>query len=427
MNPEIATSTLLFVDDDSNVLSALRRLFGSLGYTVLTAESGAGGLALMEAERVDLVISDMRMPEMTGAEELEQIRLKWPNVVRILLTGYDDLEATVNAINRGEIYRYISKPWNDNEIVSIVRDALERKALLAEKQALEELTRRQNEELKALNANLEDKVQLRTAALAAAHEKLKQGYRTTIQVFANLMELRAGRISGHSRRVAELCVGVARKMGMPEAEIQDMEAAALLHNIGKIGLPDHLLAKPYSELSYAERTEFEKHPVKAAAALMALDELVGAARLIQCHHEHFDGLGFPSGLKAYDIPLGARILLVCSDYVALQAGLMNAEKLSAEHALKMISSARGTRYDPAVIDGLQAVLDNSFMPEHVVQEFQVKSNQLHEGLMLTRDIELSDGMLLLMKNTILNAEQIRQIVAFEKMDGCPLTIYTHSI
>lgn len=427
MNQEIATSTLLFVDDDANVLSALRRLFSSLGYRVLTAETGAGGLALMEAERVDLVISDMRMPEMTGAEELEQIRLKWPDVVRILLTGYDDLEATVNAINRGEIYRYIAKPWNDNEIVSVVRDALERKALLAEKQALEELTQRQNEELKALNANLEDKVQQRTAALAAAHEKLKRGYRTTIQVFANLMELRAGRISGHSRRVAELCVGVARKMGMPEAEIQDLEAAALLHNIGKIGLPDHLLDKPYSELSYAERTEFENHPVKAAAALMALDELVGAAKLIQCHHEHFDGLGFPAGLKAYDIPLGARILLVCSDYEALQAGVMNAEKLSADHAFKMISSARGTRYDPAVIDGLQAVMDNSFMHEHVVQEFQVKSNQLHEGLMLTRDIELSDGMLLLMKNTILTAEQIRQIVAFEKMDGRPLTIYTHSI
>lgn len=427
-------ATLLFVDDDANILAALRRLFNPLGYKVLTAASGAEGLALMEHESVDLVISDMRMPEMTGAEELEQIRLKWPDVVRILLTGYADLEATVNAINRGEIHRYISKPWNDNEIALIVRDALERKALLAEKHALEALTMRQNEELKALNANLENKVWQRTEALheamtslAAAHGKLKQSYMTTIQVFSNLMELRPGKISGHSRRVAELCVVVAREMGMSVTEIQDLEVAALLHNIGKIGLPDHLLDKPYNELTYAERAEFEKHPVKAAAALMALDELVGAAKLIQCHHEHFDGLGFPSGLKAYSIPLGARILLVCSDYEALQAGLMNAEKMSADKALEMISSAHGTRYDPAVIDSLKAAIDTTYMPEHAEQEFLIKSNQLREGLLLTRDIVSSDGMLLLMQNTVLNAALIRQIQEFEKMDGLPLTIYTHSM
>lgn len=427
-------STLLFVDDEANALAALQRLFSPLGYNVLTAGSGAEALALMEKENVDLVISDMRMPEMTGAEELELIRLRWPDVVRILLTGYADLDATVNAINRGEIYRYISKPWNDNEIVLIVHDALERKNLLAEKRALEALTLRQNEELKALNANLEDKVLQRTkalqdamASLAAAHDKLKQGYMTTIQVFANLMELRAGTTSGHSRRVAEVCLGVARELEMPAAEIQDLQVAALLHNLGKIGLPDHLLDKPYIELTYAERAEFEKHPVKAAAALMALDELVGAAKLIQCHHEHFDGLGYPYGLKARNIPLGARILLVCSDFEDLQAGLMNAEKLSADNAFRMISSAHGTRYDPDVIDALKVVMKSTYMPEHVEREFLVKSNQLREGLLLTRDIESGDGMLLLMKGTVLNMTLIRQVQEFEKMDGHPLAIYTHSM
>ena len=426
--------TLLFIDDEANILAALKRVFRPLGYNVLTAAGGAEGLALMEKQPVDLVISDMRMPQMSGAEVLEQIRLKWPEVVRILLTGYADLDSTIAAINRGEISRYISKPWNDDDIILIVRDALERKFLLAEKRALEALALRQNEELKALNASLEDKVRQRTealqktmASLAEAHEKLKKGYFTTIQVFANLMELRKGTMAGHSRRIAELCRGVANKMGLSAQEIQDLEVAALLHNIGKIGLPDSLLDKPYAELSYAERTEFEKHPVKAAAALMALDELVGAAKLIHCHHEHFNGLGYPSRLSGSNIPLGARILLVASDYDALQTGLMGSTKLSPADALKTIVNARSTRYDPAVVDVFKEVAGSTHMSAHVVKEFLVTSAQLREGLLLTRDVETRDGMLLLMKNTALNAEQIKQIRDFERTDGHPLTIYTHSM
>src|SRR5574340_1197035 len=150
----------------------------------------------------------MRMPQMDGAEMLEQIRARWPDAVRILLTGYSDIKSTIVAINRGEIYRYVSKPWDDNDMVLIVRDALERKYLLAEEQRLKALTQRQNDELKILNATLEDKVRRRTEelrvaleSLAHAKEKLKKDYFVTIQIFANLMELRKGMMAGHSRRV----------------------------------------------------------------------------------------------------------------------------------------------------------------------------------------------------------------------------------
>ena len=124
--------TLLFVDDEASILSSLRRLFRPHGYRILTAESGAAGLETLEKESVDLVISDMRMPEMDGAQFLEKVRARWPEVTRILLTGYADITSTINAINKGEIYRYIAKPWDDNDIVLVVRDALERKRLQAE-------------------------------------------------------------------------------------------------------------------------------------------------------------------------------------------------------------------------------------------------------------------------------------------------------
>ncbi len=156
---------ILCVDDEPNILSALRRLFRGQGYRVHTAESAKAGLELLEREQVDLVISDMRMPEMNGADFLEIVRARWPATLRLLLTGYADVQSILGAINRGEIYRYITKPWDDGDIVLVVRHALERVALEKDKARLEALTQAQNESLRELNATLEQKVEQRTAEL----------------------------------------------------------------------------------------------------------------------------------------------------------------------------------------------------------------------------------------------------------------------
>ena len=420
-------TTLLFIDDEANVLTALQRLFLPFDYNILTAESGADALALMEKETVDLVICDMRMPVMTGDEVLEQIRNRWPDVVRILLTGYSDLKSTIAAINHGEIYRYIGKPWNADDVVLVVRNALGHKQLLDDKKRLEALTLRQNDELKELNAGLEDKVQQRTEELRVAHEQLKKDYFTTLQIFSNLMELRKGTMAGHSRRVAQLCRNIAHKMRLPENEIKTIESAALLHNIGKIGLPDRLLEKPYMELSYAERVEFDKHPQRAAAALMALDPLSEASALIRCHRDLYDGVGNTSGLRGEKLPLGARILLVASDFDALQQGLISNDKLSPEQALDMIVSGRNKRYDPVVVDVFRELMSDAASYGRVETEFQATSPQLHEGMLLKQDVMTNGGMLLLMKGTLLNADHIREIREYEQATSEQLTIYTHSI
>ena len=207
-----ANATLLFVDDEANILSSLKRLFRPFGYRIFTAEGGAQALEIMERESVDLVISDMRMPEMNGAQFLEKVNEKWPETVRILLTGHSEISSTIDAINRGHIFRYISKPWEDNDIVLSIKQALRQKQLEKANRGLEELTRKQNEELKDLNANLEEKVKARTEEvrqtmgfLEVAHEKLKKSFITSIRVFSNLIEMREGIMAGHSHRVADLC------------------------------------------------------------------------------------------------------------------------------------------------------------------------------------------------------------------------------
>ncbi len=140
--------TILLVDDETNILKALHRLLRPEGYRILTAESGADALAILARESVDLVVSDMRMPEMDGAVFLAKVRQTWPDTVRLLLTGHADMAQTVSAINQGEIYRFIAKPWNDQELIIIVRQALEQLYLKRENFRLQQLTAEQNEALK---------------------------------------------------------------------------------------------------------------------------------------------------------------------------------------------------------------------------------------------------------------------------------------
>jgi response regulator RpfG family c-di-GMP phosphodiesterase len=421
---EVAASvTLLFVDDEPNILSSLRRLFRPLGYRVLTAESGEEGLRVLAEERVDLVISDMRMPQMNGAQFLEQVRERSPYTIRMLLTGYADIASTIEAINKGQIFRYLAKPWEDNDIVLSVRHAVERQQLEREKLRLEALTHQQNEELKELNASLEEKVRARTEELQQAHEKLKKNFVTSLQMFSNLIELRDTTISGHSRRVADMARTVAQKIGLSTGEVQDVFLGGLLHDIGKIGLSDRLLNRPWSLLTSEEKTLYGKHSIKGEASLMALEPLHEAARLIRSHLERFDGLGYPDGLRGSAIPLGARILAAVNDYDRAQIGTLTEEKLTAKEALSMLIANKERRYDPLVVDVMAEIAAG---PRHVAKrrsEMQVVSSQLKPGMILARDLYTQDTIMLLPRGCVLNDRYVEKIRAFERSEERPLTIF----
>ncbi|MEO5732163.1 MAG: HD domain-containing phosphohydrolase, partial [Rubrivivax sp.] len=346
---EVARWTMLCVDDEPNIVAALRRLFRGAGYRVLTATSGAEALALFESEPIDLVMSDMRMPGMDGAQLLEQVRRRWPSATRLLLTGYADVQSSMAAINQGEVYRYLTKPWNDNEVLLAVREAFERQALERERRRLQALTQQQADELKALNASLEIKVALRTEDLKQAGEKLKKNYLASIKAFSNLIELRGGQFVGHARRMADLARRTARAMGLSETDQQEVFIAGLLHDMGQIGLPDALLARSVPRLSDEESLLYRRHPVLGEQALLALDDMQRVAALIRSHHERHDGRGFPDGLQGHDIPAGARILAVADTFDDLQSGHLGAA-LSVAEARTIILRGRGTQFDPEAVD-----------------------------------------------------------------------------
>ena len=415
---------ILCVDDEPNILSSLRRLFRGQGYEVLTADSGATGLKFLEAESVDLIISDMRMPEMDGARFLEQACSLCPDAMRLLLTGHADVQLILQAINRGEIYRYITKPWDDTDILLVVRHALERKALEEERRRLEGLTRTQNEELKVLNAELESRVKQRTAELTQANEKLKTSFLTSIKVFSNLIETRGGNLAGHSRRVAELARKIALKMGLDTQETQDVFIAGLLHNIGKIGFSDEMLAMPMWLMKGDYLTLYRKHPARGEEMLMPLEDLREAARIIRSQHERFDGEGFPDGLSGFNIPVGARILALASDYDKLQIGVLAQRELRPEEAAPLIIQSSGKRYDPVVVEAFQEIVSGgSPVIAETLQDEAASPVDLRAGMVVTRDLINRDGSLLLSAGHKLTERLIQQIVHFEKSTGVTLTIH----
>ena len=432
MSEAIASPTLLFVDDEPGILSSLRRLFRPHGYRIFIAEGGAAGLEILEKEHIDLVISDMRMPEMDGAAFLKEVRSRWPKVMRILLTGYADITSTVAAINQGEIYRYISKPWDDSEIVTIVREAIERQSLELENLRLTALTQAQNDELKVLNASLEQKVADRTAELRQAlsfveqsHGELKKSFLTSVQVFAGLIELRIGsvgtQIAGHGRRVAEHARTVAQRMGLADGEVQNIMLAGLLHDIGKLGLPDELLGKAFNTLSAEQRAQVMKHPLIGQNILMGIDKFKEAAVLVRHHHECYDGSGYPDRLSGIAIPQGSRILHVVNEYDSLQIGTLVQRPLKPAEAMSFLVENRGKRYDPVAVDTFFKLVSETQKTGPI--ELPLRSMHLKPGMVLTRDLNHGDGYMLLAKGCVLTAEIIAQLIKMEHSEQQTLTLY----
>ena len=424
--------TLLCVDDEPNILSSLRRLFRGKGYKVLTAESGAEGLELLAGEPVDLVISDMRMPEMDGARFLAQVRERWPGTVRLLLTGYSDVQSIQDAINCGEIYRYITKPWDDNDILLVVRHALERHALEQEKERLELLTRQQNEQLKSLNATLEHKVEERTRQLKMMHDaalvandKLKANFTTTIKILSSIVELRASSLPGHTRQVADLARRIAMQLQLDAKETQDVFIAALLHDLGRIGFSDELLRTPVTQLAGEGLAQYRKHPVNAEHLLMPLADLAGAADIVRHQLERFDGNGFPDRLAGFAIPIGARILALAADYYNLQQGALVQRHIRAEEAKSLIMDGSGKRYDPAVVQAFRQLVDGGTRGPAEAHGVELLSGELVPGMVLARDVVSRDGLMLLASDHTLDARMIQQLQDFEKKSGGRLPIFVH--
>ena len=416
---------VLFVDDEENILRSLRRLFMDEGFEIYIASGGEQGLEIIRnTPDIALIVSDQRMPGMTGAEFLEKAKITRPETLRILLTGYSDINAVVDAINRGGAYRYLTKPWDDEVLKQNIREAVKVFALTRENQRLGEVIRQQNKKLKNWNAELQEMVQVQTMELTKQNDELKKlnerqraDFKSMISAISSLIELRDKRVRSHSKKVAETSVRFAKKMGMESSEIETVLIAALLHDIGKIGIPDVMLMKDFDGMSQDEVQEYMKHPVRGQAAIDPIADLRPVGVLIRHHHERYDGRGFPDMLAGKAIPIGSRIIAM-ADFIDHTASTYGGDNLS-EVILSKLEDTLGKQFDPQLIKYLRNTVAEVYLADTSIKdtvEKELDVEQLNKGMVLSRDVVSGTGLLLMSKGARLDDKQIKSLQRIFTLD-----------
>ena len=424
--------TILLVDDEEPILNSLRRLLRSQPYEILLADSGAKALEILEQRPVDVVMSDARMPGMDGATLLAHIHRLYPSTLRILLTGYADMTMIAKAINEGQIHRYISKPWNDDEMLVTLRQALVYQHSESERQRLETLTQQQNEQLRSLNVTLEKHVAARTAELQQtadmldlAYEELKRSYVTGTEVFSLLANLRLPKAKQTNRQIIELIRVYCASHGLDDAASRDMSMAAALYNIGKLSWTDSMMTAPADLLYHTERELYRAYPKQSESLLMTLEPMKDAARIILHHQERWDGTGFPDHLKGSAIPLGSRWLKLAVDFIELQRGLVLERQMNSDEALLFIRKYAGKLYDPDLVEDFVKVCA-TFLSDVTLADPSVKdlsTRELAAGMILARNLNADNGMLLLNAGKVLSMALVDKLIAFEAMEGGKYTVF----
>jgi len=315
--------TLLIVDDDPDVLATLRRNFRRL-YTVLVAENGKQAIEYIDKEAIDLIICDQRMPEITGDQVLQHAFQQQPETIRILLTGYTDMDSLVTNVNDAHIYQYVTKPWEPDDLKLKVQRALE--SLDLQRQ------------------------------LDMAHENLATAYRDTVVMLCMAAEGKDEDTSSHLFRVQYYTESLALAMGLEKKEAEHLGLMSMLHDIGKLAVPDKILKKP-GKLNAEEWVIMKQHPLQGVRILGKNPFYQQAREVSAGHHENFDGSGYPNGLVGNEIPLAARIVKLADVFDALTTKRPYKEPWSMEDAMALIESESGSSFDPQIVVQLKSLFE----------------------------------------------------------------------
>ncbi|MBK7947474.1 MAG: response regulator [Deltaproteobacteria bacterium] len=350
--------TVLFVDDEVNILKALQRLLRHEPIQVLAASTPADAFDLIDRYEPQVVVSDQRMPQMSGVDFLSSVRDRHGDVVRMMLTGYTDMTIAVEAINKGEIYRLITKPWNDDELKATLRQAFDHYDLKAEIKRLNQVTREQNFKLQDMNKNLEEKVRERTKQLDGKNQELRTAYIQTIRALAEAIDAKDAYTRGHSERVAVYSSRIARQLSLRKDMIERVYFAGLLHDVGKIGIPDAIITKP-DRLDDLEYAEIMRHPEIGAKILEPVEFLRSVVPCVRHHHEWYDGCsrGYPDRLAGDQIPLPSRVIVVADTVEAMTSDRPYRKALPLEAVTRELHKFSGTQFDPVVVQAFLKLLE----------------------------------------------------------------------
>jgi response regulator RpfG family c-di-GMP phosphodiesterase len=405
---------ILLVDDEEIVLVALRDTLVREGYQVVTSPHAVHALSILKEQKFSVVITDHQMPMVTGLEFLAQVKDIQPDASRILITAVLNLNTVIDAINKGEIYRFVVKPWLREELLATVKSAVQRYELIASHADLHGEALAMNEKLNQLNRELEAQV----AKVAEQNQRLQEltraqeeNLRQSVELCVKTMQTFYPTLGSQARRVFELCTAMAKSLGLPPEQAQTLEISAWIHDIGLVGVPRQLIKRweesPES-LSENETALIQHHPILGEELAVFVHHLQGVGPTIRGHHERFDGEGYPDGLQGENIPWLARLLAVAVAYAESDLG--------AKGAAEMISQGSATAFDPEAVRAFLRSLPKAVVPG---KQREVLLSELRPGMVLAQGIYTSTGILLMPDGQRLTATYIDKLLNHHRIN--PIT------
>ena len=323
---------ILIVDDDWQVREVLHEIFLSAGYTCQVAGDGREGLELFRATLPPLTVTDLKMPVMDGIALLQGIREADSDAAVIVLTGAADVKTAIESLKLGA-HDFIMKPVNVDELLIAAERAIERRQLLIERREYQALLERRVEE---------------------ATKNLADAYTQTLEALGAALDSRDVGTESHSRRVHGYSLALAREHGVKPEDLADLAHGVLLHDIGKIGIPDAILLKP-GALTADEWKVMRTHPEIGKRLIEKIPFLHNAIPVVWCHHEKWDGGGYPRGLKGEAIPLNARIFSVVDAFDAMTFDRPYSKAIPNDAAIAEIKRCAGAHFDPNVVESFMRV------------------------------------------------------------------------
>ena len=350
--------SVLIVDDEESIRNSFQRIFADEAYEVHTASTGWEGLNKLHTAQkpYSLIISDQRMPLTNGVQFFSKAKDIFPDAVHVLLTGYDNSAAMVDAVHKGEVHLYLRKPWQEKELLLHIKQSFSKAEIIAENKRLLESIKTKDQEIQALNKKLINKNNESADDLLAQTEKLKENYKTSqiildgiVKTLSKMIATRDPYTSGHEDQVAKLARRIAEERQLSEDQISAIHVAAALHDIGKISIPSEILTKP-GILSDLEKEIIKTHCKVAKDLISDIEFPYPVAEIIYQHHERMDGSGYPCGLTGNEVSIEARIIAVADVVDAMASYRPYRPALGMNAAIDEIVKFRDIKYDPQVVD-----------------------------------------------------------------------------
>lgn len=403
--PHQITDPILVVDDEPASLTLLQEELQDIGYQVVGFTDPGPALEEIKKQKFSVIMADQRMPGLSGLELLGQARELQPSATRILITGVLQLSTVIDAINQGEVFRFVVKPWLREELLATIKNGMHRYELICHNEYLQKTTQSMNEQLVDLNRSLELQVKLvaqKNEQLAELNNALERNLAHSIEICVHTMQTFYPTLGNQARRVYQLCQSIAQVIELSVEDSRTLKTSAWLYDIGLIGVPRQIIKRwqeSPGKLDAAEIALVEQHPILGQELAVFSGHLDKVGETIRAHHECFDGSGYPDQLSGVNIPWLARLLAVAVAYASCP--------LPDTDAVEKVREGSGTVFDPEAVRAFLRAQAVAVIPR---KERQVMLSDLRPGMVLAKGIYTYNGLLLVPEGRQLNATYIEKVL-----------------